>query len=759
MHQLQFKALALLFIFLLPHCSQEPPQARKARHRDRAIAFIDAGQYREAIVELKNVVQIDPKDADGHYRLALAYLKEGGLPNLQHAFDELAMTVRFNSTNHDAQLRLGQLHLKANQPEEALEKAHLVLAAAPDNKEGHILLGQSLIGNKKFKQGIAELKHALELDPGNPKIALDLARAYVQLNDFAAAETTLQQTIQQNPTSADLHVFMGDFRIIQNKPDLAEPEFKKALEFDPQNETLIVKLASYYHSRNRLAEAEAIYQQWAQAKPNDEAPLLALGNLYLSLGQQDRALAAYLRAKALNPSSVAVRDIIITYYLDQGKLDDAAQSVKEILDRDSHDVSGLYFKGRLKLAQNQGTEAIALLQKAVTTSPQFPLIHHYLGIAYAGSGDYDRAIASLQEAIKLAPQLSESHGALAKVYLLKGSPDLAVDEGLLAIQHNPRNLDASMTLGESYLRRGDLSKSRQIHEALVKMLPAHPIVHYRLGQIARLEKRDAEAIDHFEQALTTAPAFFEPLDLLADILAAQGKSSQARARITRQLNALGDTPLPHVLLGRLYLLEKDQPNAEASFKKAIQANNAPMIAYTGLAELYVRSGKIEQAMKELETAVAKTPRNPQALMMLGLLLEAQRQPEKARLRYEEALNVNPHFAPAANNLAYYLIENGGSQEQALAYAKTARETLPQEPVIADTLGWVYYRVQSYPQAITLLKEAADKFPEHPEVLYHYGMALAKSGKKAEAKKVLQKSLALNSSYQGAEVAKAMLATL
>ena len=114
---------------------------------------------------------------------------------------------------------------------------------------------------------------------------------------------------------------------------------------------------------------------------------------------------------------------------------------------------------------------------------------------------------------------------------------------------------------------------------------------------------------------------------------------------------------------------------------------------------------------------------------------------RQQARYQEALKINPRFAPAANNLAWLMIERGGNSDVALGYAQTAREVAPTNPNIADTLGWIYYQKKVYLKAVSLLKEAAEQLPENPVVVYHYGMALYKNENKPEARKALEKSLA------------------
>ncbi len=69
--------LSALVTLLCLSCDWDSPEAKKEKHRERAISYFEKGQYQEARIEYQNLVQIDPKDADVHYRLGLTYLKLG----------------------------------------------------------------------------------------------------------------------------------------------------------------------------------------------------------------------------------------------------------------------------------------------------------------------------------------------------------------------------------------------------------------------------------------------------------------------------------------------------------------------------------------------------------------------------------------------------------------------------------------------------------------------------------------------------------
>jgi Flp pilus assembly protein TadD len=61
---------------------------------------------------------------------------------------------------------------------------------------------------------------------------------------------------------------------------------------------------------------------------------------------------------------------------------------------------------------------------------------------------------------------------------------------------------------------------------------------------------------------------------------------------------------------------------------------------------------------------------------------------EAKERYKKVLNLQPNSAAAANNLAWLIAsEKDGDLGEALRLAMQAKQAMPEEPHIADTLGW------------------------------------------------------------------------
>lgn len=144
--------------------------------------------------------------------------------------------------------------------------------------------------------------------------------------------------------------------------------------------------------------------------------------------------------------------------------------------------------------------------------------------------------------------------------------------------------------------------------------------------------------------------------------------------------------------------------------------------YAVLAKLYLQEERTDEAIAQYEAVLEKNPDNLPGYMALGTINEKQGDGEKAESYYRKALEINPKFAPAANNLAWHLADRGENIDEALGFARTAKEQLPESPGAMDTLGWICYLNGSYLNAIAELQDSLELEPDNPIINYHMGRA-------------------------------------
>ena len=146
-------------------------------------------------------------------------------------------------------------------------------------------------------------------------------------------------------------------------------------------------------------------------------------------------------------------------------------------------------------------------------------------------------------------------------------------------------------------------------------------------------------------------------------------------------------------------------------------------------------------------------------MLLGVIYDTRKQHDLSEKHYRAALEIDPDFAPAANNLAFILIDQDKNIDEALVLAQKAKEKLPDSPYIMDTLGWAYYKKGLYGLAIGEFSDSLAKIPDNAAVIYHLGMAYYKKGENEKAKEQLEKALSIDENFPGSDDAKEVLAEI
>ena len=175
-----------------------------------------------------------------------------------------------------------------------------------------------------------------------------------------------------------------------------------------------------------------------------------------------------------------------------------------------------------------------------------------------------------------------------------------------------------------------------------------------------------------------------------------------------------------------------------------------------LAKIYIIEKKLDQAITQYEAILSKNPKYLAAYMALGTIYDQQDDGEKAETYYRKALEIKSDFAPAANNLAWNLAERGGNIDEALGFAQVAKEQMPDNGAVMDTLGWIYYLKGSYLNAIAEFQDSLTQNPDNPVINLHLGLAYYKNKQPRKAKEFLDKALNINQNFKGAEEARNIL---
>ena len=106
--------------------------------------------------------------------------------------------------------------------------------------------------------------------------------------------------------------------------------------------------------------------------------------------------------------------------------------------------------------------------------------------------------------------------------------------------------------------------------------------------------------------------------------------------------------------------------------------------------------------------------------------------DKAEENLEKALKLSNRHPQVLNYLGYSWLKNGTNTDKAISFILEAYEKEPNDGVIIDSLGWVYFKTGDYKSAITYLEKASELNPQNAIISDHLGDAYWLGGRKNEA---------------------------
>ncbi len=205
-------------------------------------------------------------------------------------------------------------------------------------------------------------------------------------------------------------------------------------------------------------------------------------------------------------------------------------------------------------------------------------------------------------------------------------------------------------------------------------------------------------------------------------------------------------------------------DAKAAIHDATRAvrlapDNATVLDSAG--RIYIGTGQYQQALAILQQAHRHTGRP--YLYEMGTCLLHTGQQEKGieyltrhlrnvRLRYNAHAINQQGYALHLNNVGYAYAEADLQLPHALALTRQAVSFDPLNPIIVDSLGWVYYKLNDLENASFYLERAVRQSLHQPnaELNYHLAMAYIRLGQRAEAARELKRALQIRPGYPAAQ---------
>jgi tetratricopeptide (TPR) repeat protein len=483
-----------------------------------ADSFTKDGFTTKAIAILKKINRIAPQRLDIFNRLADLYIQQGLLVEAKSQYQMLAewysksgddeqaievhkKLVQLDPNNHMAHLRLADLLMQTEQPEEAVEV--------------YQRLGEMLLQRDKLDEAERLYRHALEQNPPTGELFEPLCTALIESGRAPAAQEFLTAALERSPESSKLQILGVRLRLALGQAQEAletSQELLKAYPHDSevrslvgrvflsagdadQARDLLVPAIEDFLNRDEYPEAQELLQELLNAIPRDQEVL-------------DVAIRAY------EPSGEAevlygLRSALADEYFTSGQLEAAGRLYVELIRVEPENAT---FKERLSQCDGVTDPGVSVTEPRAQEAPREsevvefdvpdeaePLPEPEPVVDQEPDQEPVEILAEPESAPESAPAASQfdplERLAEANVFAKYGLVEKAVHHLEQILGSFPDHVEAREKLVQLFLeqrRRSDAAEA------------AGPLVdHYRSVD-------DAEAIERLEEWLPEMTAAAEP---------------------------------------------------------------------------------------------------------------------------------------------------------------------------------------------------------------------------------------------------------
>ncbi|MEW6331946.1 MAG: tetratricopeptide repeat protein [Pseudomonadota bacterium] len=772
-------------------------EQRKAKYLEQAKIYIEQNNPDKARVELKNVLQIDPKHVEAYFLIGQLEEKR---QNWDQAFGSYSKVVELDPNHVEARSKLGILYLLTGNIADATEMMERILAIQPNGVEGELLKAAILARQDKAADAVKLAEKIVAENPNHPSAASFLSSLYGRQGEKKKAVDLLQRAIQGNEKSTELRIQLARLYSVKTEADKIEKLLQENIAIEPAKLEHKIMLVGLYGETNQIDKAENILRAAAREKPEDAFRALLLVDFLAKKKSVALAEKELLDAVQANRKSYELRNVLADLYEKTGRADKAEAIYRETIDKEDTKPEGL--KASVKLAKlligtGKTQEGEKLVRKVIEANPRDTDALLMQARLQLSKNEVQNAIVSLRAVLKDQPNSAETLVLLGEAHQLNNEPELAYDNFQKAVSENPDNAEARLRLAQYLVAaKQDTSGALAQIDAILKSAPSHMAallakadvmsmqrkpeaakavlesvvrshpdssVGYRaLGQYYLDQKKYDAAIQQFETALGKTPvdSAYQALASVINVYMRQGKPDSAILRLKKTLAADENNMAAHELLGEVYISQKKYDEAKQEFRRAVAINPKWTQLYRSLAHIEAVQSGAKAAIPVYHEGLKAVPGDPGLLMMLAETHQHAGDIDSAIASYDQVLRDNPDHALALNNLVSLLLDAKGDSKS-VARARELVQGLENSrfPPYLDTVGWTYYKSGEMEKAVKYLDQAATAAPNIAIFQFHLGMAYHKSGNAAKAKLHLGNAANAKQAFKEKEEALAILKQL
>ncbi|RLK07337.1 tetratricopeptide repeat protein [Ruegeria conchae] len=787
-HLINPPLIALCTTIFLAGC--ESSEERAERFYQSALELLETGDPELALLELRNVLELDVSHTQGRILFAQTLAQQG---QIGEALNQYLRVVEQEPERLDTRLIVTRMSLDQNRWEDALRHGRTARDLAANNADVRFLNAVLDYREGIEAEDIAALDAPLQVaqdrlvDSPDDRLARRLVIDHaVTTGNPDLALRRIETALTHLPDEYEFH--LARLRILSDQQDMAaigEALRELTGRFPDRRLARNMRLAWHMEQKD-VAGGEAFLRQLANApntgvddhlqvvnflkrtqgeeaarselnslisaQPENKSYQATLAALNYEAGQTAAAIEMMheLLADAQATEETANLKINLARMLISGGDVPAAEAlISEVLAEAPGHTEALKMHATWQIREDRPEEAILTLRTAQAGAPRDPNILILMGQAHERTGA--RELAGERYALAVEASGRALDESLRYAAFLLSDDRLDVAETVLAdaLGVTPGNVELLTAMAEIQLRQKNwIRVKRLIWRLRAQDDPSALTAADRIEAAVLVQQNRTEDAIRFLSDLSAAePADLNALTNLIGTMVQNGKINTAVDVLENRLQDTPGDPVLRYLRAGIYEAEGQDDEAEAIYRVLLTEDPENLRAVRQMARMLTRQGREPELTALLNVA---SDANPDAVLPRALRaeqLQRQNDFDGAIAAYDALYTNNSDVEVFANNLASLIsIHRDDAESLSRAFVVARRFQRSDVPAFRNTYGWIVFLRGELDEAIIHLEAAAQGLPDNPTVQYHLGEAYVAAGRGEDAQRVLNRAVALSAQH-------------
>jgi len=629
----------VLLLLSVSGCESGSDQS-SSEYISRAQSYLDKGEYKAALIELKNALQKDPDNTQARFLTGQLYLTLGDGATAEK---ELRRASELGMGEETIQTPMARAYLMQGnfQAVSDLEPSSGLTPVA--RGELLALRGTAMLNQEKLEEAEAAFEQALAADSNSVEAMVGKARLALVRSDLELTRQLLQQVFSIDEHDADAWSLLGALEQYEGNFEAAEQAYTTASENRIANtgdilDRVIIRIALEKYeeagadirqlknrvgenpgivytegllnfAQQRYPEAQSAFEKILVLDSENIPALFYVGASHFMQEHMEQATSYLSQFLALRPDYAPAQKMLAWIKLQNGDFSAAQRLIQPVVDQNAEDVFALNLLASALMQQTRTVEGVDYFKQVVALQPDSASARLNLGMGMVMSGDTDSAINALEKAEELYPESEVATIKIIQIHLANKSYDKALQAALSYRENHPKSITAHILLGTAYLSKGDIANAGKIFEAALVIDPGNISANSGLAAIALRSGKLDKAKEYYRDALEKHPGTLATLMNLATIEGVQGNLDAMHEALGQAITANPEALAPLLLLSSQYS-RAGQHRKIIELLSPLRTTNADNPTVRGLlGESELAVGDYNKSVDDLSRFVELAPNN------------------------------------------------------------------------------------------------------------------------------------------------------